>query len=376
MIRPRFLLCIAAATVISGYGCALLHASGPGDYIRVAAVGDIMMGSTHPTPVLPPDDGHTMFRGVQAPLAGADILFGNLEGPFIDGGVPRKCAALGIEKGMCFEFRTPVRYALHLKKAGFTAVSIANNHVNDFGTEGLATTLKTLQAAGIRAVGGLESTVLNIKGRRIALLGFSFLRSPGSVSILDIPAAMEMVRALKRENSLVFVSFHGGAEGPAAVRVSVTWERCAWESRGNVVRFSRAVIDAGADVVIGHGPHVLRAMELYKGKLIAYSLGNFLTYGRFNLRGPGGMSVILKADIDGATGDLIGGELVPLALRERGIPFVDRERQSIRLIKELTAEYRADSGLVIQDDGRFYASDAFFGGRYFGSILRRSIKRD
>ncbi len=374
MIRPRVLLSIAAAAVISGYACALLHASAPGDYIRVVAVGDIMMGSTHPTPVLPPEDGHTMFRHVQAPLSGADILFGNLEGPFIDGGVAQKCAAPGIEKGMCFEFRMPVRYALHLKKAGFTAVGVANNHVNDFGTEGLAVTMKTLHAAGIRAVGGTESTVLYVKGRRIALLGFTFSRSPASVSILDIQAAMEMVRELKKGNNLVLVSFHGGAEGVDAMHVSDTWERFAWESRGNVVRFSRAVIDAGADMVIGHGPHVLRAMELYKGKLIAYSLGNFLTFGRFNIRGPGGISVILKADIDGRTGELIAGELVPLALRDRGIPFVDEERQSIRLIKELTDKYRADSGLVIQDDGRFYASDSFFG--FAAGILKRYIKRD
>jgi poly-gamma-glutamate capsule biosynthesis protein CapA/YwtB (metallophosphatase superfamily) len=335
-----------------------------------------MMGSTHPTPVLPPDDGCTMFRAVRRPLAGADVLFGNLEGPLIDGGTPQKCAVSGIDKARCFEFRMPVRYALHLKKAGFTAIGIANNHVNDFGTEGLATTLKTLQAVGIRAVGGMESAVLNVKGRKIAFLGFSFMRSPGSASILDIQAATAMVRKLKKDNSLILVSFHGGAEGPNAMRVSDTWERFAWESRGNVVRFARAVVDAGADMVIGHGPHVLRAMELYKGKLIAYSLGNFLTYGRFNLRGPGGMSVILKADIDGETGEFMAGELVPLALRDGGIPFVDDERRSVRLMKELTEEYRADSGLVIQDNGRFYAPDSFFRGTYFSSILKRSIKKD
>lgn len=375
MIGPRVLLCFAVVAVITGH-IGALHASAPGDYIRVVAVGDIMMGSTHPTPILPPEDGHTMFRDVQVPLAGADILFGNLEGPLIDDGVPQKCAPSGIDKGMCFEFRMPVRYALHLKKAGFTAAAIANNHVNDFGTEGFASTMKTLHEAGIRAAAGGETTVLNVKGKKIALLAFSFWRWPGSASILDIPAATEAVREAKKDNSLVLVSFHGGAEGPDAMHVSDTWERFAWEQRGNVVRFSRAVIDAGADIVIGHGPHVLRAMEVYKGKLIAYSLGNFLTYGRFNIRGPGGMSVILKADIDAGTGELIAGELVPIALKERGIPFVDEERQSVRLVQELTGKYRADPGLVIQDDGRFYASDAFFGSTFLGGILKRYMKRD
>ncbi len=373
MIGRRLLPCLAAA-VIFGHLCAPLHGA-PGDYLRVVAVGDIMMGSTHPTPVLPPEDGHTMFREVQAPLAGGDILFGNLEGPFTDGGVPQKCAA-GVDRAMCFEFRMPVRYALHLRKAGFTAVGVANNHMNDFGPEGISDTLKALRAAGVRAVGGAESTVLNVKGRKVAVLGFASSRSSGAASILDIRRATEMVRDLKRGNDLVLVSFHGGAEGAEAAYVSDTWERFAQESRGNVVRFSRAVVDAGADVVIGHGPHVLRAMELYRGKLIAYSLGNFLTYGRFNLKGPGGISVILKIDIDAATGDLVAGELVPITLRERGIPFVDEERQSIRLMQELTEKYRGDSGLVIQGDGRFYASDSVFGTGFFSSILKRSVTRN
>ena len=125
----------------------------------------------------------------------------------------------------------------------------------------------------------------------------------------------------------------------------------AGENRGNVVRFARAVIDAGADLVIGHGPHVPRALEVYKGKLIAYSLGNFLTYGRFNIQGASGAGLVLKASIDLDTGNFAGGAIVPVELLNRGIPFIDPERKSVRLIRELTAEWQATAGLVIGEDG-------------------------
>jgi hypothetical protein len=135
-----------------------------------------------------------------------------------------------------------------------------------------------------------------------------------------------------------------------ALRVTDADEIYAGTNRGNVVHFARAAIDSGADLVIGHGPHVPRAMEIYKGKLIAYSLGNFLTYGRFNIQGPSGTSLVLKASIDMETGNFAGGAIVPVELFDRGIPFLDPEKKSVTMIRELTAEREAP-GLVIGEDG-------------------------
>jgi poly-gamma-glutamate capsule biosynthesis protein CapA/YwtB (metallophosphatase superfamily) len=319
------------------------------DTVRISAVGDIMMGTTFPREILPPEDGGQIFDQVSAVLKDGDIVFGNLEGPLIDGGEAAKCK---VESDTCYEFRTPVRYVSHLKKAGFTVMNIANNHASDFGPEGIGSTVAALESAGIRAVGGHSVAILNVKGRRIAIVGFSYTTpSVYSYSMLDIPAAMRIVGELKKSNDIVIVSFHGGAEGKAAAHVYDQDEVFLNEERGNVVRFSRSVIDAGADMVIGHGPHVVRAMDVYRGKLIAFSLGNFLTYERFNISGPNGLSVILKADLDAETGNFMEGELIPVKLLNEGIPEIDPASEGVELIKNLTADDMGSPVLLIADDG-------------------------
>jgi hypothetical protein len=147
------------------------------------------------------------------------------------------------------------------------------------------------------------------------------------------------------------VSFHGGAEGSRAQHVSDMHEEFLGEDRGNVIAFAHTVIDAGADLVIGHGPHVLRALELYRGKLVAYSLGNFLVYERFNLDGPNGVSVVLRASLDPVSGDFLEGRLVPVSLGTQGLPAPDPSRAGLRLIKKLTREDFGETGLIIEEDG-------------------------
>ncbi len=291
------------------------------DAISIIAVGDVMMGSSYPDEMLPPDDGAGIFDGIKEEFIGGDIVFGNLEGPLIDEGTPSKCR--NKESKLCFEFRTPVRYVRHLKDAGFNVMSIANNHSYDFGAEGMTSTIDTLTSAEIQTTGGSSVAYFTVKNKKVAVVGFSYRSSPYSYSILDILGAKALVQGLKETNDIVIVSFHGGAEGSMAVDVIDADEAYAGENRGNVVKFSRAVIDAGADMVIGHGPHVLRKLEVYNGKLIAYSLGNFLTYGRFNIKGPSGLSAILKARIDAESGDMIEYEMVPLKLVNGGVPQKD-----------------------------------------------------
>lgn len=326
--------------------------AGAAGTLTVAAVGDIMMGTAWPEEVLPPRDGEGIYDNVLESFRGADIVFGNLEGPLLDGGEGKKCRKRqGGKKNLCFEFRTPARYARHLEAAGFNVLNIANNHASDFGAIGVESTVETLGEAGIQAAGGENVATFSIRGKNVAVAGFSYSPpSSHSLSIQDIPAATEIVSCLKTENDLVVVSFHGGAEGKDALRIPGGDEIFAGENRGDVVRFARAAIDAGADLVLGHGPHVPRAIELYKGKLIAYSLGNFLTYGRFNIQGVSGTSLVLKVAIDLETGDFVEGTIVPVELRDRGIPFIDPEKKSVKLIRDLSAQ-RPSTGLIIGDDG-------------------------
>jgi hypothetical protein len=322
--------------------------------LTVVAVGDIMMGTAWPEEILPPNDGAGVFDNVLESLRGGDIVFGNLEGPLADGGEGVKCGKKKWPKGsksLCFEFRTPTRYVGHLESAGFNAMNIANNHSWDFGVEGIGSTLETLRGAGIQAVGGDCVATFDVRGKSVAVAGFSY-SAPSQYShpLQDIEAAMVLVSELKYEHDLVIVSFHGGAEGKEALRIPGGDEIFAGENRGDVVEFARTVIDAGADLVLGHGPHVPRAMEVYDGKLVVYSLGNFLAYGRFNLQGASGTSFVLRVRLDPETGDFEGGAIEPVVLLDGGIPFADPGGKSIALVRELTAE-RQEPGLEISEDG-------------------------
>ena len=329
--------------------CQCAYANTQDNVINVVAVGDIMMGTIYPFDVLPPEDGKGMFKSVQGEFLGGDIVFGNLEGSLCDEGKPIKCKVP--LSGNCFEFVMPTRYASHLKEANFSVLNIANNHILDFGLEGAESTIKTLRNAGIQVTGGETIAHLRKNGIKIAVAGFSYKASSCAYSILEIPEAKGIIAGLKKSHDIVIVSFHGGAEGRHALHIPNRDEIFLEENRGNVVKFAHAVIDAGADMVIGHGPHVLRAMEVYKGRLIAYSLGNFLTYGLFNLKGPNSLSVILKARIDATTGNFLDGRLVPVRLINGGIPEIDPSGEAIRLIKDLTVTDIKLRSIVIEDDG-------------------------
>ncbi|NIT84106.1 MAG: CapA family protein, partial [Nitrospinaceae bacterium] len=223
----------------------------------------------------------------------------------------------------CYAFRTPPSMAPRLAEAGFNALNVANNHAYDFGARGISETLSLLDTIGIQPVGGKRVATFEIRGVHVAVAGFSYFDTPYSYSILQLPAAAKVVADLKKEHDIVVVTFHGGAEGKSARHIQNEPEVYLGEKRGNVIAFAHSVIDAGADLVIGHGPHVLRAMEEYKGKLIAYSMGNFLTYERFNISGPSGLSAVLTVRIDPETGNFLNGEIHPVRLKGPGLPFID-----------------------------------------------------
>jgi poly-gamma-glutamate capsule biosynthesis protein CapA/YwtB (metallophosphatase superfamily) len=310
--------------------------------IRVAAVGDIMMGTTFPESILPPEDGATLFRSVAPLLAGHDVVFGNLEGPLTDLERSPKCPKPRYNGRPCFAFRTPPRYAARLAEAGFTAVNVANNHSLDFGMEGLDNTLDVLDAAGVKAVGGERVAEFTVSDRSVVVAGFSYSLPNRYVHpLVDVEAAREIVAELKGDFDLVVVSFHGGAEGAQAMRVTDAEEEFLGENRGNVIRFARAAVDAGADLVLGHGPHVPRAIEVYRGKLIAYSLGNFAVYSMFNIKGPSGLGYVLQAELDPETGDVLRFRTPSVTLQHPGIPEPDPSGKAETLLRNLSEEFLA-----------------------------------
>lgn len=318
--------------------------------ITIAAVGDIMMGSPFPNDSrMPPNDGADLLKEVTPVLSGADIAFGNLEGPMIDGGTSAKCAP-GSTK--CFAFRVPTRYGKYLKEAGFDVMSVANNHAGDFGEPGRVSTQKVLDDLGIKYAGSLQppatTAYLNVKGHRVAFIGFG--HNNGMPSINDLEGARQLVLDAKRKADIVIVSFHGGGEGTERQHVKSGTEIFLGENRGNLPAFAHTVIDAGAQLVLGHGPHVMRGMELYRGHLVVYSMGNFCTYGWFGLAAETALSEIVEAKL-GPDGKFISGKIHAAKQEGRGGPLFDKSGESIRVVRNLSESDFGVNAPKIADDG-------------------------
>ena len=313
----------------------------------VAAVGDMMLGTDYPENHLPDDDGVSFLAAVTPILTAADITFGNLEGVLIDGGTPRKTCK---NPNACFLFRTPAHYATFYVAAGFDVMSLANNHARDFGEEGRSESMQNLDAAGIKHSGREgDFATLSVKGLDIAVIAFAVTLN--SNLLLDYDIAEETVRKFAASHDVVLVSFHGGAEGKDVTRLPFAEEEYFGEPRGDVVRFARAMVDAGADLVIGHGPHVVRAMERYNERLIAYSLGNFATYYGISVDGIKGVAPILVVTLD-ENGRFVDGRIhSAVQIRPAG-PTIDPDDQALNLIRSLSILDFTTPGLRFLDDGR------------------------
>lgn len=324
------------------------------DVITIAAVGDIMMGSPYPNDSrMPPNDGADLFKEVTPILSAADIAFGNLEGPITDGGISDKCRDLKPgEPVRCFAFRVPTRYGKYLKAAGFDVMSVANNHAGDFGDVGRTSTRRVLDEQGIKYAGSdrsqFSTAYLEVKGKRIAVIGFAHNNIVPNVN--DLAAARQYVLNAKKKADIVIVSFHGGAEGTSQQHVPNRTEIYVGEKRGNLPAFAHTVIDAGADLVLGHGPHVMRGMELYKGHLIVYSLGNFCTYGWFQLQAETALTEIAEIKI-GLDGKFVGGTIHAGRQEVRGGPMLDPTGEAIRVVRSLSDVDFGSNAPKIADDG-------------------------
>ncbi|MCA1558363.1 MAG: CapA family protein [Acidobacteria bacterium] len=320
--------------------------------ISIAAVGDIMLGSTNPPDRgLPQEDGAKMLVEVAPILSAADIAFGNLEGPMLEGtGKSSKC---GPNSRLCYAFRVPTRYGKYLKDAGFDLMSLANNHASDFGLEGRQSTKRVLQQLGITHAGGDREDIpyLNVKGNRIGVVAFA--TNEVSYNLNDIATARRVVAQVAQKADIVIVSFHGGAEGVAAQNVPRGAETFLGAPRGNLREFTHAVVDAGADLVLGHGPHVVRGMEIYRDRLIAYSLGNFAFYS-FPFRGPTALSMILEVNL--APGGAFAGGLVhPLIQVGQSGPRPDKAATVLPVLRQLSNTDFGATAVKVGADGTITA---------------------
>jgi len=340
-MRPLFLL-LCSLVVSAAFSQKVRK-----DTITVIGVGDVMLGTSYPQGYLPPDDGKSLLIAVERHLQNADITFGNYEGTLFDGkGTPKKCA----DTTKCYAFKSPERYAQYLRRAGFDMMSVANNHSGDFGPEARERTMQVLQSVGIANSGsiGKPFVVLEKSGVKYGLA--SFAPNHGTQNLNNHAAAKRIVRFLDSLCDIVIVSFHGGAEGRTKQHVPRKNEIFLGEDRGDVYKFSRAVIDAGADIVFGHGPHVTRAVDVYKDRFIIFSMGNFATYGRFNLKGEAGIAPIMKVFVD-RKGKFLKGQIIATKQIGEGVPVLDASGEVIEKVRDLTAVDFPESQLRISNDG-------------------------
>jgi hypothetical protein len=316
--------------------------------ISIIGVGDMMLGTNFPSAsYLPPNDGKDLLTPVKDILTNADITFGNMEGAIMTGpGTAKRCQ----DSLNCYVFKSPDHYANYFQENGFDVVNLANNHAGDFGPPGKQSTWRILKEVGIEYAGPLEQPYTIFKKNGITYGFCAFSPNSGTSDINDLKNAASIVKHLDSLSDIVIVSFHGGAEGAKRTHITKSDEIFLGENRGDPYHFARAVIDAGADVVFGHGPHVTRAIDLYKGRFIAYSLGNFATYGRFNLKGNAGLAPIIKVFLN-KKGEFQSGSIVSTKQLGEGGPVLDSSEAVLHEIISLTQADVPDAPLVIDKDG-------------------------
>jgi poly-gamma-glutamate synthesis protein (capsule biosynthesis protein) len=282
------------------------------------------------------------FAGVEGSLASGDIVIGNLESPLSLRGKP--------EAGKEHTFRGLPEAAGGMRNAGINMVSLANNHIMDYGPDALSDTLDLLGQAGIAYAGaGINSaeaqkhSTFEVKGSRVAFFAYSAVVPEGSWATSKRPGTattrenwstrQSAIEAASKEHDFVIVSFHWGLE----------YEDHPQEYQRD---YARRVIDAGADMVIGHHPHVIQGIELYKGKIIAYSLGDFV-FDHYSRKT--GETYILKAEFAGGAPSKVS--IIPAYADYSGKPAIVRgdEAQAILgRLKKISEPFKTE--IIITGD--------------------------
>lgn len=316
----------------------------------IAMVGDMMLGTLYPTPLLPRHEGKRLFDDTKHLLRGATISVGNCEGVFCNDTLRRTkedCA-------YCYAFRMPESYAALLHDAGFDFLSLANNHSYDFGRKGAMRTIHLLDSLGIGYAGirGICTTAL--EQRDSLVFGFcAFSTNSHTFNLMDTAEVKSVIRSLREDCDILIVSFHGGAEGLDYIHLPEGMEMYLDEKRGSLREFAHLCVDEGADLVFGHGPHVCRAMELYRGHLIAYSLGNFCTPTGMSLSSHMGYAPVVSARVD-RNGMLVDGKIHSFKQSVQTGPRLDKENRAAKVIRTLSEEDFEKATLSFDEEGNFH----------------------
>lgn len=351
MMKQGRLLTLAvllAALPLCPLAAQSVHGTFP---LRLVFTGDINLGTRTLEDGIPPDSGRRLFASVDSLLKG-DLVIGNFEGVLSDSGESAKCAPKSTH---CYAFATPTWLAARLRDAGFTHLNQANNHANDYGVDARIETASILRNLGLTPYGPIDMVAITpvVRNGEYMLVGVvGFATYPHAYNLLDLAASDEIVRAVRPLVDVLVVTFHGGKEGKAAVRTPSAPEFLAKEPRGNLRKWARVVIDAGADAVVGHGPHVLRGAEFYRGRPIFYSLGNFVTYRGFNLEGPLGLTTALQLDLD-PQGGFVSARMPSLVQRPDSLGGTqpDTALGALKLLRRITKLDFPLTGARFGDDG-------------------------
>jgi len=334
-----FLICFVLFTKIPAIAQTVITNS-----LSFTFTGDIMLGTDYPSKEFLPPKSRNFLLEIKKYLTNSVFTAGNLEGSICSHSAKARKSGKN-----SYSFRTPLALAGYLKDAGFNILNLANNHSFDFGQTGFTETTDFLTERNIGFCGIKDQVHISTAGElKVAWAGFSPYNRHNNIN--DIPSAQKLIKSLRNTADIIVVSFHGGAEGEDALDVPGKTEYFYNENRGDVQNFARSCIDAGADIIWGHGPHVLRAMEIYRERIIMYSLGNFCGYRRFKVQGAAGLSVIARITVL-EDGTFSGGTLIPLLLRPLGIPVFDDSHAAIQLIKDLSSRNYPSSPLIIGEDG-------------------------
>ena len=266
--------------------------------LHIGWVGDIPPSNTVPT------FSPTVLSWLEVP----DIMTGNLEGALaqiVDEKNPSHTSAntaptnikCSVYATNCYSFVGNSTFAKSLKTAGFDLLNLANNHSEDQGKDGIQTTKNILTAHSLLySPENGELTHATVKGVDVGFLSFG--HNAWTTKIFDLEKVKSAVQDAASKYSVVIVFFHGGAEGADKTHVPRTTEYYLGENRGDVYTFAHTAIDAGADLVLGSGPHVVRGIEKYNDKLIVYSAGNFLATDGLSNTGNLGSGALFNITID------------------------------------------------------------------------------
>ena len=317
-------------------------ADNPPPQLELTWVGDMALSASDG---LPADGGRSLFAKVRTDLQ-ADLTVGNLEGTLGSGGT-RKC---GPGSTNCFSFQAPASYARVFGRAGFDVMNVANNHAFDYGAVGQSQTLAALDRAKIAHTGQPgQITVMRRNGIRAAFVGFA--PYGWAANLTNIPAARALIARARQHADVVVVLMHAGAEGAGETHTPFGDEVAFGENRGNTRAFAHAAVDAGASLVLGSGPHVVRGIERYRRGLIAYSLGNFAASHTLGLNGVLGDSAILSLTIDDQ-GRLLAGQWTSVHLDGPGVPVPDPTHRSLKIMRSVSRQDFGKRAIRATSEGR------------------------